>query len=457
MNPLMLRARQRELKEELRQKTADYQNGVITKQTHDSWIYAASAEAERIDKELAVYDRAKAFSGTEVGPHVAERQQLTDGAPIRPASPMDLTSAQLKSLWQAAESRTPFSVTIQPKAAGFRGDISTKTPALESGIGGSFTGTIPPVQTQFATGLGYETTRIADLLPAAAMLGPSATWLSHDSNGAEVSGVVENGVKGDISPVITEHQVKPQKIAGLVSYSLEAWQDTANYGQGSFSSWLPTELTRSLINAESLYLLQATTGASNSIAGGPVNSTFNGLLNQSGTITRAVGSDAPLDALSKAYVDLRVGSAYANPDLVLMSPKTLGALRRIKDADGRYVLSLLAGPLALTADGSPATVAAGGEPNEYALIPQGTPALSGNLWGAPIATTTQIPDGTAIVMSTKAGGAIYWQRLGMVVEFNQWSDTMWSNNLYSWRAEARIALSVNRPSAVNIVTGLPTT
>ncbi|MGH3637330.1 MAG: hypothetical protein ACRDTS_25240, partial [Mycobacterium sp.] len=47
----------------------------------------------------------------------------------------------------------------------------------------------------------------------------------------------------------------------------------------SFSAWLPQELTRSLVNTESLYALTATTGATNSISGGPVNATFNGLLN----------------------------------------------------------------------------------------------------------------------------------------------------------------------------------
>lgn len=39
-----------------------------------------------------------------------------------------------------------------------------------------------------------------------------------------------------------------QKMLGQVSVSLEAWQDTGEYGEGQFSSWLPTELTRSLVN-----------------------------------------------------------------------------------------------------------------------------------------------------------------------------------------------------------------
>lgn len=164
-----------------------------------------------------------------------------------------------------------------------------------------------PVQTPYAVGLGYEPTRIASLLPGAAMPGPSAAWLSHTANSAEVAAVAEGGTKGDIGPTITENQVKPQKIAGLVSTSLEAWQDTSAYGQAALSSWLPQELTRSLINAESEFLLLATTAGSNSYSGGPTNATFNGLLNVSGTLTRAVGSDTPLDAMNKAYIDVRTG------------------------------------------------------------------------------------------------------------------------------------------------------
>jgi hypothetical protein len=136
---------------------------------------------------------------------------------------------------------------------------------------------------------------------------------------------------------------------------------------------------------------------------GTSNATFNGILQTSGTLTRAIGTDSPLDCLSKAYVDLRVGAAFADPDLVLMHPSTLGALRRQKDADGRYVMDLLAGPLGLTAYGQPSTAGPANEQNSYSVIPQGSPAFSGNLWGAQIATSTQIAAGTAIVASVKAG------------------------------------------------------
>ena len=161
------------------------------------------------------------------------------------------------------------------------------------------------------------------------MPGPSATWLSHTANSAEVGIVAEAGTKGDIGPTITENQVMPTKIAGQASVTLEAWQDTENYGEGQFAPWLPTELTRSLINEESNVLLNAVSGTG--------NATFNGILQTTGTLTRSMGTDSPLDCLAKAYVDVRTGAAFADPDLVLLHPATLGALRRSKDRGRRYI------------------------------------------------------------------------------------------------------------------------
>jgi hypothetical protein len=119
-----------------------------------------------------------------------------------------------------------------------------------------------------------------------------------------------------------------------------------------------------------------------------------------------------------------------------------------------HPLDLLAGPLNLTAYGQPSTAGPAGEPNSYSIIPQGSPASSGSLWGAQIATTTQVAAGTAVVMSVKAGAGIFWRRLGLIIFFNPWS--LLSSNEYFWVAEERIAYACPRPAAVNIVTGLPT-
>jgi hypothetical protein len=111
---------------------------------------------------------------------------------------MDTPSAQVQGLMSAAQARTPYSIEIQPKA--YRDSVVTKTAVTEAGIGGSFTGQLPPVQSLYAVGLGYEPTRIADLLPGAAMPGPSATWLSHTANTNEVGIAAE----GWVEPVAEE-------------------------------------------------------------------------------------------------------------------------------------------------------------------------------------------------------------------------------------------------------------
>lgn len=452
--------RAQEIQVELDGKKAQLDAGEISHKAYNEHLDCAFDEIARLrtvkkalrEGNQAVARQEAAFSGSTL-------ETKAFGVSPKPPTPMDITPAQLKALEMAMDARTPFQIEVGTKGgelAPWMAGISTKSAVLESGISGGFSGNLPPVQTPYAVGLGYEPTRIASLLPGAAMPGPSAAWLSHTANSAEVAAVAEGGTKGDIGPTITENQVKPQKIAGLVSTSLEAWQDTSAYGQAALSSWLPQELTRSLINAESEFLLLATTAGSNSYSGGPTNATFNGLLNVSGTLTRAVGSDTPLDAMNKAYIDVRTGAAFAEPDLVIMHPTTWGALRREKSSFGTYILDQATGPLGLTADGSPASAGPAGEPNAFSIIKQGTPASYGSLWGVRVACTTQCPAGTSIVMSVRAGGGIFWTRLGLLLQFNPWGDTEWTTNTFSWRAEERVALSVPRPTAVNIVTGLPT-
>jgi Phage capsid family len=187
---------------------------------------------------------------------------------------------------------------------------------------------------------------------------------------------------------------------------------------------------------------------------GTANATFNGILNTSGTLTRAMGTDSPLDCLAKSFADVRVGAAFADPDAVLVHPNTLSALRRQKDAEGRYLLDLLAGPMNLTAYGQPSTAGPASEPNKYSVIPQGVPGSSGDLWGATIFATTQVAAGKAVVMSVKAGAGIFWQRLGLTIFFNPYS--LMSTNEYQWLAEERIGFACPRPAAINLVTGLPT-
>jgi hypothetical protein len=447
MTKFALQRRAQELAAEQQTKEAHFKAGQISKAEYKAFVDRAHEEAAEIKSDLKAYEQATKFSwGTEAN-IPASQLAPADGGRIMAPSPMDMTPQQVNGLLQAAEHRTPYSIEIAPKAFRFRDSVTTKAGAVtESGLGGSFGGQLPPVQSLYAVGLGYEPVRLADLFPGAAMPGPSATFLTHTSNSAAAGIVPEAGTKGDIGPSISETQVIPSKIAAQVSVTLEAWQDTDRYGPGQFSQWLPTELTRAIIDAES-------NAAANAV-NGTANATFNGVLNVSGTLTRAMGADSPLDCLAKAFADVRVGSAFADPDLVLMHPNTLSALRRAKDAEGRYLLELISGPSNLTAYGQPFTAGPAREPNPYSVIPQSVPGSNGNLWGATIFATTHVAAGKAVVMSVKAGAGIWWQRLGMLIMFDPY--TLLSTNEYRWICEERVAFNSPRPTAINIVTGLPT-
>lgn len=439
-----MRARLAEIGNEVRAVTKAFDDGRIPQNRFDGQINRLYDEHRSLQGTLDNLGHARrldAAQSEQFGMPSVRNKMV--GGPVRsaPPSPRDLSEQQLHALYRAAESRQPMTLEIHSKAA--------YSPVTEYSTSGTSTitggiGQLPPiiVPNRFMS-LPYEPSRISQYLPSAAMNGPSAVWLTHTANAQEAAVTPETGVKGDIGPTVIENQVKPTKIAGLVSVSLEAWQD-----YGEFGEWLPTELTRSLINSESNLLLNAGT------SGGPT-ATFPGLLATSGTLTRSVGTDTALDALNKSFVDLRVGPAFCEPDLVITHPATIAAMRREKDASGRYILDLFAGPLALTADGAPRAATAP-DANLGGVIPQGTNTTVQSIWGVPVVESTQCPAGTAVVMSVRAGAALFYVRLGMLLQFNMFGDAEWTQNLFSWRVEERVALATPRPEAINILTGLPT-
>lgn len=59
-----------------------------------------------------------------------------------------------------------------------------------------------------------------------------------------------------------------------------------------------------------------------------------GLLNETGTLTRAIATNTALDCLKKSFNDLRVGSSFATADLVAMHPTTSGVGGAVVDRNG---------------------------------------------------------------------------------------------------------------------------
>jgi HK97 family phage major capsid protein len=428
------RMRLDELANEVARKTLD---GTVTNKFMDQ----AEAEAEDLNVKILNHKAALKFAGSAdlnpsgdfydgtggYGSNVGWKSFGLPSAPQVAPPSLNISTEQTKSLFESAKAGMPYKVQLGTKdfASSLR-DKTAGAPLTESGLNAQ----LPAIQVpgnygQY--GKPYEPFRLLANIPTVAMTGPSAAYLQHTTNTNEAVRVAEGSAKPSLGPVVQELFVKPLKVAGTVEASMEILQD-----HEAFASWLPTELQRSVINAESLYLFQA------NASGGPTAAEFNGLLATSGTLAQdATGLTGP-DAISLAYVKIRTGSAFSEPDLVIMSPTTAASILRTKATTGSYIFDVYRGPGGIN------------QQNEF------------DIFGVRCVTSTQVPDGTAIVMSIQGGAAVGWIRMGLELMYNPYGGTtdagadLWRTNQYSWRAEERISLSVPRPAAICVVSNLPT-
>jgi hypothetical protein len=89
---------------------------------------------------------------------------------------------------------------------------------------------------------------------------------------------------------------------------------------------------------------------------------------------------------------------------------------------------------------------------KFGVTPQDMEGGNLHLAGIPVVQTTQIDDYTAVMLSTRNGGGVFWVRQNMFVLYDPY--TLASTNGYRYVAEERVALSVPRPAAVNLISEL---
>jgi Phage capsid family len=404
--------RMKELGAEIESKTAQLDNGHVSLKAFNAYFDAAKNEYEELDTQLKTHNAALGLrdAGDANGP-VGSIQNK--GVRWSPPSPMHAGQEQFKGLFEAAKHRAPFRFEIGEKGMSDWG-IGYKTagaPVSESGFGG-----LPSIlMPQLTLGLPYEPDRAFTHFLGADMPGPSIEYLQHTGNTNPAAIVAELGTKPDIGIQLTTHTATATKIAGLASISMEALNDFTH-----FANFVPSELTRAVIDAETNYVLNGT-GGSGSLPG------MTGVLNVSGTLARAVADgEAPIDTMVESFNDLRVGSAFAKADLVLTHPTTWTYLKTQKSTTGLYVL-------------------AQNNPNSIGDL--------ADIFGVKVITSTRVPVGTAVVFDTSQA-VLAWTRQGMTVETNYWGDTEWTTNTVSFRCEERVTIGVQRPTAINIVTGL---
>ena len=343
--------------------------------------------------------------GNSAGVGGIETKAVANAVP----SPLAVPISEYKGLYEAAVRRTPYRIDTSRLA-----DVSTKAAFSE----GSFSsGNLPAVlMPQLTLDLPYEPNRaFAEFRQFASPESRAIEYVQHTGNANPAAPVAELGTKPDIGLELTTVTTAFTKIAALASISMEALDDFS-----AFMSFVPAELMRAIVDAETNQVLNGT-GSSPQMLG---------LLNTSGTLTRAIGSDTPIDCLRKAINDLRVGSSFVKANLVLTHPTTWSDLTLQKSTTGQYLLNP-------------------GDPNALGDLD--------NVFGCRVITNTSCPAGTAVVLDTQWVYA--WTRRGLTIDVNaHGSDAntnYWTQNAVSFRCEERIALGVARPTAVNIVTGLP--
>ena len=114
----------------------------------------------------------------------------------------------------------------------------------------------------------------------------------------------------------------------------------------------------------------------------------------------------------------------ATPDLLLLHPDTWAAVRTQKDTLGRYIAS--------------------GDP---------TDDQAETAWGVDVLQSTQFTPGEAVLVDSTLVGRVA-ERETLVLRLG-YSGTDFTQNVIRCVCEERLALAVERPSAVCKITGLP--
>jgi HK97 family phage major capsid protein len=121
---------------------------------------------------------------------------------------------------------------------------------------------------------------------------------------------------------------------------------------------------------------------------------------------------------------------YFIPDTLVVNPSTMGALRKVKDSQGRYLLGLL---------------------SSAKEIDQTSETES--FWDLNVIQTTKQAAGQAVLLSVRGGAGVVYIREPLSTFFDPYS--LAAQNTYQYIAEIRFALTVPRKNAVSLISGLP--
>jgi HK97 family phage major capsid protein len=291
-------------------------------------------------------------------------------------------------------------------------EISAKGTLLE----GSVAGTLTPAEYQpGVVSKLFQPTGLADFFGQEQTTASHVRYVIEGTATSGAAGVAEGGAKPESTLNYSEVDEKVKKIATSLPVSDELLEDA-----GSFQSYLNGRLTSFLASEEERQLL---------LGGG--TDELSGVIGRTGVNTLGTASAGTIMAehILKAATGSR-GSAFLDPDLIVMNPANWQTLRLGKDGQGQYYGG---GPFQGPYGGPNAPVSSG----YFSAAP---------VWGMNCWVTNQIGSGTALLGSFKQAAAIF-RRGGPTVEATNSHASFFTSNLNMVRAEERLALAVYRPAS----------
>lgn len=350
--------------------------------------------------------------------------------------------------------------------AGLQGEAASGTSA-PSALSGYFLGGTagPAIEPEFIPGIAelrFYPNVIASLFPSMPVSSPVVTYVRESSWTNNAAAVAEGATKPTSTSGLTRYTEQLGKVAHLSRVTDELIQDSAY-----FWALIQRRLADGVVRKEEVELLAGSgapgvNGILNRTTGFTKPQTITAVTNlvvpASATTGIGAGTDtvasvtpgratigtgttgtAPTgtqiaEGVLSAITDIRTLQFY-EPDAIVMNPTDYMTVRLAKDTAGQY----LGGSFFGTSYGNPVNAGIAGAVSEGLT-----------LWSVPTVTTPALPAGYILVGAFRSAGQVL-RKGGLQVDLANTNGTDFEQNIWTIRAEERVALLIERPELFELI------
>jgi HK97 family phage major capsid protein len=296
--------------------------------------------------------------------------------------------------------------------------LLTKGTLLETPAGGGAGLVSVPQMVPGVVDKLFQPLNVERVLLSGPATGNTVRYATEGTATSGAAGVAEGGTKPESSLGYVTADEPIKKIATMVPISEELLEDAP-----AIQQFVNSRLAL-FVNIEAERQLLRGTSGGNEVQGLLTSRSVPVYVGTGGALAKA-------DHLFKAMNGMR-GSAFVEPEWILMNPADWQDIRLVRDGAGGTVGQYFGGGPFLGSYGGGAVVEA-------------SPQLSGAadiLWNKPVYVTSALGPGTALVGNSQS--AKVWNRGGLRVEATNSHSNYFQLNLVAIRAERRLGLTVFR-------------